>query len=255
MSVRTLIGNIKGPQGATGATGATGPAGTDGSAASVNVGAVTTVQYGNPAKVTNSGTERAAILDFEIPQGAPGEQVTTAGGLILNAITTSAATRPVPVVGDTIAVAVGKIIKYLSDLFTGLGTKLNTSSVVNNFTTTESGYALDARAGKTLADNLTQLSNAANGVKFLSFNIPASGTLSLTLSGSARCVLYTSSGQQNGKGEYIVNTTSIGAVSYVGVLSASALALSSSAAYKLEIANSSSSAINLYAMVFRGDVS
>jgi hypothetical protein len=161
--VRTLIGNIKGPKGDTGATGPQGNPGTngtngaDGSAATVNVGTVTTVQYGNPATVTNSGTESAAILDFQIPQGAPGEQVTTAGGLILNAITTSAAVRPVPVVGDTIAVAVGKIIKYLNDLFTGLGTKLNTANVVNNFTTTESGYALDARAGKTLNDKLTAL--------------------------------------------------------------------------------------------------
>lgn len=157
MSVRTLIGNVRGPQGATGATGAAGPAGADGSAATVNVGTVTTVQYGNPATVTNSGTESAAVLDFQIPQGAPGEQVTTMGGLILNAITTSSAVRPVPVVGDTGATAFGKIIKYLGDLFTGLGAKLNTANVVNNFTTTESGYALDARAGKTLNDNLTAL--------------------------------------------------------------------------------------------------
>lgn len=155
--VRTLIGNIKGPQGATGATGATGAAGAngaDGAAATVNVGTVTTVQYGNPATVTNSGTESAAVLDFQIPQGAPGEQVTTMGGLILNAITTSSAVRPVPVVGDTGAVAFGKIIKYLGDLFTGLGTKLAQANVVNNFTTTESGYALDARAGKTLNDSI-----------------------------------------------------------------------------------------------------
>lgn len=161
--VRTLIGNIKGPKGDTGATGpqgnpgANGTNGADGSAATVNVGTVTTVQYGNPATVTNSGTESDAVLDFQIPQGAPGEQVTTMGGLILNAITTSSAVRPVPVVGDTGAVAFGKIIKYLGDLFTGLGTKLNNSNVVNNFTTTESGYALDARAGKTLNDSLTQV--------------------------------------------------------------------------------------------------
>lgn len=161
--VRTLIGNIKGPKGDTGATGPQGSPGmngtngADGSAATVNVGTVTTVQYGNPATVTNSGTEEDAVLDFQIPQGAPGEQVTTMGGLILNAITTSSAVRPVPVVGDTGAVAFGKIIKYLGDLFTGLGTKLNNSNVVNNFTTTESGYALDARAGKTLNDALTPI--------------------------------------------------------------------------------------------------
>lgn len=169
--VRTLIGNIKGPKGDTGATGpqgnpgANGTNGADGSAATVNVGAVTTVQYGNPAQVINSGTESDAVLDFQIPQGAPGEQVTTMGGLILNAITTSSAVRPVPVVGDTGAVAFGKIIKYLGDLFTSLGTKLNNSNVVNNFTTTESGYALDARAGKTLNDSLVSLvETRLNGV-------------------------------------------------------------------------------------------
>lgn len=167
--VRTLIGNIKGPKGDTGATGpqgnpgANGTNGADGSAATVTVGAVTTVQYGNPAQVTNSGTDSDAVLDFQIPQGAPGEQVTTMGGLILNAITTSSATRPVPVVGDTGAVAFGKIIKYLGDLFTGLGTKLNTANVVNNFTTTESGYALDARAGKTINDSLTLYANVSTG--------------------------------------------------------------------------------------------
>jgi hypothetical protein len=170
MSVRTLIGNVKGPQGATGATGAAGPAGADGSAATVNVGSVTTVQYGSPATVTNSGTESNAVLDFEIPQGAPGDEVTTLGDLILNKITTSSATRPVPVVGDTGATAFGKIIKYLGDLFTGLGTKLNTANVVNNKTTTESGYALDARQANpnvsgTLAANIATLSDSLTQLK------------------------------------------------------------------------------------------
>ena len=191
--VRTLIGNIKGPQGNTGATGPQGNPGTngtngaDGSAATVNVGTVTTVQYGNPATVTNSGTESAAVLDFQIPQGAPGEQVTTMGGLILNAITTSSAVRPVPVVGDTGAVAFGKIIKYLGDLFTGLGTKLNNSNVVNNFTTTESGYALDARAGKTLNDALT---SKLGNVGVVTGSVSGNSSKTISVASNARAIGY-----------------------------------------------------------------
>lgn len=46
--------------------------GDPGDAATVAVGSVTTVAYGAPATVTNSGTSDAAILDFEIPAGEPG---------------------------------------------------------------------------------------------------------------------------------------------------------------------------------------
>ena len=155
--VRTLIGNIKGPAGATGATGATGAAGAngaDGAAATVNVGTVSTTAYGNPAQVINSGTESAAVLDFVIPQGQPGEEVTDMSGLTLGTMTTQTSQFPTPQVGDNGAVLWGKVVKYFSDLRTLIGTKLNTSNVVNNFTTTESGYALDARAGKTLNDNI-----------------------------------------------------------------------------------------------------
>lgn len=155
--VRTLIGNIKGPAGATGATGATGAAGAngaDGAAATVNVGTVSTTAYGNPAQVINSGTESAAVLDFVIPQGQPGEEVTDMAGLTLGTMTTQTSQFPTPQVGDNGAVLWGKVVKYFSDLRTLIGTKLNTANVVNNFTTTESGYALDARAGKTINDTL-----------------------------------------------------------------------------------------------------
>lgn len=158
--VRTLIGNIKGPAGATGATGATGAAGAngaDGAAATVNVGTVSTTAYGNPAQVINSGTESAAVLDFVIPQGQPGEEVTDMAGLTLGTMTTQTGQFPTPQVGDNGAVLWGKVVKYFSDLRTLIGTKLNTANVVNNFTTTESGYALDARAGKSLNDSLSSI--------------------------------------------------------------------------------------------------
>lgn len=52
-----------------GSTGASGPAG---AAATVSIGTVATGAAGTQAVVTNSGTPSAAVLNFTIPQGAPG---------------------------------------------------------------------------------------------------------------------------------------------------------------------------------------
>ena len=52
-----------------GNAGATGPAG---AAATLSIGTVTTGAAGTQANVTNTGTSTAAILNFTIPQGAPG---------------------------------------------------------------------------------------------------------------------------------------------------------------------------------------
>jgi hypothetical protein len=56
--------------------GSAGPTGPTGAAAAVSVGTVTTGAAGSQASVTNSGTAGAAVLNFSIPQGAPG----TGGG-------------------------------------------------------------------------------------------------------------------------------------------------------------------------------
>ena len=147
--VYTRIGYIKG---ATGATGATGEKGDTGDAATIQVGSVTTVPYGQTANVVNSGTEQAAVFDFTIPQGRPGQQVTEMDALLLNSITTSAAEFPIPAVGETGKVLWGKVVKWFSDMAALVATKLNASNVVNNLTTTSEGYALDARQGKVLND-------------------------------------------------------------------------------------------------------
>jgi hypothetical protein len=52
--------------------GGVGAAGAAGAAATVAVGTVTTLAAGTQATVTNSGTAQAAVLNFGIPQGAPG---------------------------------------------------------------------------------------------------------------------------------------------------------------------------------------
>ena len=53
-------------------SGGTGATGAQGVAATVSVGSVTTLAAGAQATVSNSGTAQAAVLNFGIPQGAPG---------------------------------------------------------------------------------------------------------------------------------------------------------------------------------------
>lgn len=54
------------------AKGVAGPTGPAGAAATVSIGTVTTGAAGTEVSVTNSGTANAAVLNFTIPQGAPG---------------------------------------------------------------------------------------------------------------------------------------------------------------------------------------
>lgn len=167
--VYTRIGYIKG---ATGATGAQGEKGDTGDAATIQVGSVTTVPYGQTANVVNSGTEQAAVFDFTIPQGRPGQQVTEMDNLLLNSITTSAAEFPLPAVGETGKVLWGKVVKWFSDMSALVATKLNVANVVNNLITTDSGYALDARQGKVLNDRLIpSYASIKNNVSGMSGNI------------------------------------------------------------------------------------
>lgn len=64
----------QGPKGDTGDPGATGPQGPAGSAATIAVGAVTTLDPGAQATVTNSGSASAAVLDFALPRGEKGDK-------------------------------------------------------------------------------------------------------------------------------------------------------------------------------------
>lgn len=146
--VRTLIGNVKGPQGDTGATGQTGA---QGEAATVNVGTVQTVAYGQPAAVTNVGTENDAILNFRIPQGAPGQATTEMDALVLNTITDSTAEYPAFAVGEIGSTIFGKIRKFLSDLYNNT---IKSSQVTPSTNVDTAGYVADARAIKSLNDSL-----------------------------------------------------------------------------------------------------
>lgn len=146
-----LIGNIKGPKGDTGDTGATGATG---DAATIQVGTVSTTAYGQPAQVINSGTSGAAVFDFVIPEGRPGDGLTDMSDMTNNTVTPSTSSYPIPSAGDTGRVLWGKVQKFFADIKSAVESKLSNENVVNNFTTTDSGYALDARAGKTLNDKI-----------------------------------------------------------------------------------------------------
>lgn len=69
-----------GPTGATGATGPTGDTGPQGPAGTISIGAVTTGAAGTGALITNTGTSSAAILNFVIPKGDPGDPASTNDG-------------------------------------------------------------------------------------------------------------------------------------------------------------------------------
>ena len=178
-----FIGNIKGPQGDTGPRGNQGE---KGDAATIRVGSVTTTQYGQTARVTNSGTTHDAVFDFVIPQGRPGEQTTRIDNLLLDALTEPSTQFPVPAVGDNGSTLFGKISKWFSDMAALVATKFNASNVVNNLTTTSSGYALDARQGKALNDEISamgqevtdRIKNAGNfGTKYTNVNLLPTNTI------------------------------------------------------------------------------
>jgi hypothetical protein len=50
-----------------------GPQGPNGPGATIEIGTVSDVPYGDPATVENVGTSTAAVLNFGLPQGAPGD--------------------------------------------------------------------------------------------------------------------------------------------------------------------------------------
>lgn len=148
--VRTLIGNVKGPKGDTGSQGPQGVAGT------IEIGSVQTVSYGSPASVTNSGTEEEAILDFQIPQGAPGATVKDMSNLVLSSITDSTADYPAFAVSETGSTIFGKIRKFLSDLKNNYVSK--SMMTISTDVDTAGQAVADAKAIKSLNDSLANLS-------------------------------------------------------------------------------------------------
>ena len=154
-------GNLKGPQGAKGATGPQGPTGATGATGA-------TGPKGDTGPTGPAG-----------PQGPTGTVDANA-----QVAFTTASTRENIISNEEFGTILGKIAKYFKDLGTSAfrsvannlttasagstvldgyqgkvldGKKLNNANVINNLLTTEAGYALDARQGKALEDEITEL--------------------------------------------------------------------------------------------------
>lgn len=140
--------------------------------------------------IAASTTSYALAADLAETNDVVATKLTTQGGdasgTIISTVTASTAEYPVPAAGDSMGVIIGKIIKFFGDIvkiFTGA-----TSSAAgkkglvpapsagqqtaymrgdgswvqpqNNATTTQNGYVLDARMGKTLADGIASLNDS-----------------------------------------------------------------------------------------------
>jgi hypothetical protein len=148
---RICIGNFKGPKGDKGDTGEgkTGPAGPQGEKGDVGP-AGPKGEKGDPGPAGQKGEK-----------GDPGPAGTT------DTAFTEATTLTKLVSGESFKAMLGKIAKAVSSVFE----KLDKSKVANNLTTNVAGYALDARQGKALQDQITSLNGSLNSKKIPSFGI------------------------------------------------------------------------------------
>ena len=147
---KICIGNFKGPKGDKGDTGEgkRGPAGPQGEKGDVGPAG----PQGEKGDVGPAGPKGE--------KGDPGSAGTT------DTTFTEATTLTKLVSGESFKAMLGKIAKAVSSVFD----KLDKSKVVNNQTTTEAGYALDARQANpnidgTLAKQLSDLNGSLNSKK------------------------------------------------------------------------------------------
>lgn len=147
---KICIGNFKGPKGDRGDTGEgkTGPAGPQGEKGDVGPAG----PQGEKGDVGPAGPKGE--------KGDPGPAGTT------DTAFTEATTLTKLVSGESFKAMLGKIAKAVSSVFD----KLDKSKVVNNQTTTEAGYALDARQANpnidgTLAKQVADLNGSLNSKK------------------------------------------------------------------------------------------
>lgn len=145
---KICIGNFKGPKGdkgdtGEGKTGPAGPAGPQGEKGDVGPAG----PQGKKGDVGPAGPKGE--------KGDPGPAGTT------DTAFTEATTLTKLVSGESFKAMLGKIAKAVSSVFE----KLDKSKVANNLTTNVAGYALDARQGKALQDQITSLNGSLNSKK------------------------------------------------------------------------------------------
>jgi hypothetical protein len=127
---------------------------------------------GDPIDIADI-TGNFETLDIEINKKA-----NTSGGDIsdttIKTVDAIATEFPVPSAGESSKTFLGKVRKFIQDFIAIKDTLLTLSKLVNNGQTTETGFALDARYGKTLYDLYAQLDTNVTPIKIdLSFNIGA----------------------------------------------------------------------------------
>ena len=91
------------------------------------------------------------------------------------------------------------------------------------------------------------------GVKFRKGLLAASGNTVFNLSSNSRIVLYTMTGDQYSRGEYIINVTSDGTVTMTAVHEASYLTMTPGT-NRLTVRNAFSLTVDAWFMVFSGNV-
>lgn len=131
--------------------------------------------------VNDTGT--ATVADLNRKVDITGGDVSDT---VVNTVVAESAEYPVPAAGDTVKVIIGKIAKFFADIvrpFTGATASANGAKGLvpapsagqqtaymrgdgqwtqpqNNATTTQNGYVLDAKMGKTLQDQITSLNDS-----------------------------------------------------------------------------------------------
>lgn len=101
--------------------------------------------------------------NFETLDDEVNKKASLSGGDISNTtiktVDTIATEFPVPSAGESSKTFLGKVRKFIQDFIAIKDTLLTLSKLVNNGQTTASGFALDARYGKTLYDLYAQLNS------------------------------------------------------------------------------------------------
>ena len=120
-------------------------------------------------------------------------------------------------------------------------------NIANNLTTTNSGYVLDARQGKTLKDGL----DGKLDIVTLS-SVSANGNRTYNVSSTARIILVAIGGSTS-KNIFIVNSAS-GTVSAVGLNSNSVISADTSTASKIKLVNTGANGAAVYALEISGTI-
>lgn len=142
-----------------------------------------TVQNADSVTMVVNDTGTASVADLNRKVDISGGDVSDT---VVNTVVAESAEYPVPAAGDTVKVIIGKIAKFFADIvrpFTGATDSANGAKGLvpspsvgqhtaymrgdgswvqskNNNTTTQAGYVLDARMGKTLHEEVTALSES-----------------------------------------------------------------------------------------------